>query len=199
MLYRVCDGMHLVLGSGSPRRREMLSRVGLNFSMIPAQVDEELITGEDALQAALRLATAKVRAARREYPKAALLAADTLVAVEGRVLGKPEGEDQARKMLSFLSGRWHQVITGFCLGLGEDEEQGQAVSRVLFRRLSPEEIEAYLRTGEPLDKAGAYGVQGIGAALVEAVEGSYTNVVGLPLAAVIELLLGRQVIEPRPD
>jgi len=194
-MYRVCAGRELVLASGSPRRREMLAALGLAFVVRPVEVDETLDPAEDAARAAARLSLAKARAARLAAGQA-VLTADTLVGVAGRVLGKPADPAEAMKMLASLSGQEHQVLTGFCLGLGGEIFQGSAVSRVRFRALSPAEIAAYVATGEPLDKAGAYGVQGIGAALVEHIEGSYSNVVGLPLAAVVSLLLEKGVIEP---
>jgi len=118
------------------------------------------------------------------------------VVIDGRILGKPRDDHEAQAMLAGLSGRWHQVLTGYCLVQGGKNHQGLAQSKVLFRRISPAEITAYVQSGEPRDKAGAYGVQGLGAALVEAVEGSYTNVVGLPLAACVKLMLACGVIEP---
>lgn len=195
-MYRVCDGMHLVLASASPRRREMLARIGLDFTLAPARINEDILPAESAEQAAKRLACAKAQDAAVDHPQAAVLAADTLVALEETILGKPKDDEEAHAMLAGLSGKWHQVVTGYCLVLNGQAHEGLAASRVRFRRISPAEIAAYVRTGEPRDKAGAYGVQGLGAALVEAVEGSYTNVVGLPLAACVKLLLGSGIIEP---
>ncbi len=199
MLYRVCQGVELVLASGSPRRRELLARVGLEFRVVPAQVDESLEPGEPAGRAALRLARAKAAAVAAKEPGAAVLAADTLVALEDRILGKPRDRDEARRMLELLSGREHVVLTGFCLRHQGDEAQGLGSTRVRFRRLGRAEMAAYVASGEPMDKAGAYAVQGLGAALVEEVGGSYTNVVGLPLAACVELMLARGVIAPREE
>ena len=187
-MYRVCEGMRLVLASASPRRREMLARIGLEFTLAPAVINEDILPDESAEQAARRLACAKAQAAAKDHPQAAVLAADTLVVLEGAILGKPQDDEEARAMLTSLSGKWHEVVTGYCLILNGRAHEGLAASRVRFRRISPAEIAAYVRTGEPRDKAGAYGVQGRGAALVEAVEGSYTNVVGLPLAACVKLL-----------
>ncbi len=195
-MYRVRAGQNLVLASASPRRREMLARVGLDFSLAPAQIDEALLPGEDAGAAAGRLARAKARAAAPAPPGAAVLAADTLVTLDGRILGKPAGAGEAREMLALLAGREHQVITGYCLLADGREDSGLASTAVRFRELAPTEIEAYLAGGEAWDKAGAYAVQEVGAALVSEVAGSYTNVVGLPLAKVLDLLLARGVIEP---
>lgn len=197
-MYRVIDGKRLVLASASPRRLEMLGRLGLHFDMAPAQVDEAILPGEDAGAAAQRLAQVKAAAVSAVQPGAAVLAADTLVTADGRILGKPENDAQAKEMLLFLSGREHRVVTGFCLRADGQVDSGLAETRVRFRKLSTAEIEAYVASGEPRDKAGAYAVQGSGAALVEAVSGSYTNVVGLPLAACVVLLIKRGVIEPMP-
>ncbi len=197
-MYRVKEGKRLVLASASPRRLEMLGRLGLHFDMAPAQIDEAILPGEDAGAAAQRLAQLKAAAISAMQPGAAVLAADTLVTADGRILGKPENDAQAREMLRFLSGREHRVVTGYCLRNGGQAESGLAETRVRFRNLSANEIEAYVASGEPRDKAGAYAVQGAGAALVEAVSGSYTNVVGLPLAACVVLLLKRGVIETIP-
>lgn len=198
-MYLLRPGKSLVLASASPRRRDLLGRMGLEFVVRPAEVDESLAAGESAADSAMRLAEAKARAVTRQ-PGQAVLAADTLVAVgEGRgeaVLGKPADRDEALAMLGLLSGVEHRVVTGFCLIDDAGQARGLAESRVRFRRLAPAEIAAYAATGEPMGKAGAYAIQERGAALVEGVSGSYTNVVGLPLAAVIELLLSRGIIEP---
>jgi septum formation protein len=176
----------------------MLARMGLSFRLAPAEVDESLLPGEAAEAAAMRLAQAKARAVE-PGPGEAVLAADTLVVLGDEIMGKPSGPSEAAQMLGRLSGAEHWVLTGFCLRDAAGEEPGLGRSLVTFRRLSPEEIAAYVATGEPLDKAGAYAVQGLGAALVRQVSGSYTNVVGLPLAAVIELLLRREIIAPMGD
>lgn len=195
-MYRLRQGVRLVLASGSPRRQEFLQRLGLEFLPCPAQSDESLLPGEEAGQAALRLAQLKAQAVAPEWPQAAVLAADTLVALERHILGKPADLAEARGMLALLSGQEHQVVTGYCLIWQGRQDTGRVVSRVRFRELSPAEIAAYAASGEPLGKAGAYAVQGLGAALVESVHGSYSNVVGLPLAQVVELLLRRGIVEP---
>ena len=197
-MYRLRPGRKLVLASSSPRRREMLSRLGLEYRLAATQVDEELLPGESGPDAAQRLARLKARAVEPD-PGEAILAADTLVVLEGRIMGKPAGPEEAAHMLARLSGAEHQVLTGFCLRQTASEHHGLGVSRVRFRELSHAEIAAYVASGEPLDKAGAYAVQGLGAALVKEVSGSYTNVVGLPLAAVVELMLQQGIIEPLGD
>lgn len=173
----------------------MLERVGLNFVVRPAEVDESLLPAEPASEAAQRLAALKARAAETKANQA-VLAADTLVALGSEILGKPAGPEEAGAMLRMLSGQEHQVVTGYCLRDADSQTLGLGLSRVRFRDLRPDEIEAYVASGEPLDKAGAYAIQGMGAALVKEVSGSYTNVVGLPLAAVLELMLQRDLIQP---
>ncbi len=197
-MYRLAPGKALVLASASPRRREMLARLGLTFRLAPAEIDESLAPGEDAAAAAQRLAAAKATAVSAA-PHEAVLAADTLVVLGQEIMGKPAGPEEAAQMLRRLSGVEHEVLTGFCLNNGAGQKVGLGRSRVTFRRLSEAEIAAYVASGEPLDKAGAYAVQGLGAALVKAVSGSYTNVVGLPLAAVIELMLAQGLIQARGE
>lgn len=191
-------GRALVLASASPRRQEMLARVGLAYRLSPAEVDETLLPGESAEKAATRLALAKARAVGAE-PHEAVLAADTLVVLGAHIMGKPADHAEAADMLARLSGAEHQVLTGFCLRYNGSEHSGLGRTKVRFRELSQGEIAAYVASQEPMGKAGAYAVQGLGAALVKEVSGSYTNVVGLPLAAVIELLLGQGIIEPQGD
>ncbi|HTY08317.1 MAG TPA: Maf family protein [Candidatus Edwardsbacteria bacterium] len=184
----------LVLASGSPRRRELLSAVGADFTVIKPDVGEEIVAGEGPMQAARRLARDKaawVHARHHGDRKHQLiLAADTLVVYRHHVLGKPRDGRDAARMLRLLSNNWHTVVTGVCL---LDRASGRAVTaaectRVKFRRLSPPLIARYVASGEPLDKAGAYGIQRLGALLVERVDGCYFNVVGLPLVRVAKLL-----------
>lgn len=197
-MYRLRDGVQLVLASASPRRQQMLSDLGLAFSLAPSDVDETRLPAETAPAAAQRLACLKAQAAAEQWPERAVLAADTLVTLaDGRILGKPVDHDQARSMLKMLSGREHLVVTGYCLHWRGQEHQGLAESRVRFRTLMEAEIEAYLASGEPVDKAGAYAVQGLAAAFVEEVHGSFSNVVGLPLARIVDLLLRAGIIDPQ--
>lgn len=195
-MYRLTPGSGLVLASASPRRREMLTRLGLYFRLAPAHIDENLLPGESAAQAAQRLAAAKA-AAVRVAPNDTVLAADTLVVLDHEIMGKPQDAEEAARMLRKLSGAQHEVLTGYCLLNDSGQKVGLGRSLVTFRDLSDEEIAAYVDTGEPMDKAGAYAVQGLGGALVKQVSGSYTNVVGLPLAAVIEMLLDQGIIQPQ--
>jgi len=190
----------IVLASASPRRKELLGSLGVAYRVIPSLVDEpEPDAAETPGGYALRMARLKARDVAWGHPGSYVLGADTVVAVGGHILGKPRDEADARRMLAMLAGREHTVVTGCCL-VGPD---GQTVweeapaSRVTFAALTDEAIAAYAATGEPLDKAGGYAIQGLGAFMIARVEGSYTNVVGLPLAEVVELLRTYGVIVPR--
>lgn len=175
----------LTLASASPRRRELLESLGLELEVRPAHTDESRRPGEPAREYVARVAAEKARAVEG----ALVLAADTAVVVDGAILGKPASPDDARRMLRALSGRDHEVLTGVCLRVRGGAERGLVVSSaVRFARLTEAQIDWYVATGEPLDKAGAYAVQGIGGAFVREVEGSVTNIVGLPLAETISLL-----------
>ncbi len=182
----------LILASGSPRRREMLENLGVEFAVRPVDIDESPLDGESPEPYVLRLARAKARAATADDAAASsevVLAADTIVALDGELLGKPRDPADARRMLERLSGREHEVLTGVAVigGAGREASRGGELrvgverTRVRFAELSAEEIAWYVATGEPLDKAGAYAIQGYGALFVDAVDGNYSNVVGLPL------------------
>jgi septum formation protein len=181
------DPTPLVLASASPRRRELLSQLGLRFTVAAADLDETPLAGEAAEAYVLRLARAKARAVAERSPGAWVLAADTTVALGPELLGKPQDAAEAREMLSRLSGRTHAVYTGVALA-GRADAATVVRTDVTFRTLSAREIAWYADTGEPLDKAGAYAVQGRGGFLVAAVNGSPTNVIGLPLGETLELL-----------
>ncbi len=172
--------MTLILASGSPRRRQLLEAAGYPISAIcPAEIEEIRADHEGPAAYTARLARQKAEAQRRR--KAWVLGADTVVHLESRVLEKPHDDEEARAMIALLSGRWHEVTTAWCL-VGESTTlAGQSTSRVRFRALHEAEIAAYVATGEGADKAGSYGIQGLGAALVAEVRGSYSNVVGLPM------------------
>lgn len=180
----MAPSLDLILASASPRRRELLDGLGLAFSVRPVDLDERAIEGEAARDYVLRLARAK--AAAKAEANELVLAADTVVVLDQELLGKPADEADAARMLSRLAGREHVVLTGVCLLCGSTQHEVSTVeqSRVRMAAISPEEIGWYVRTGEPLDKAGSYAVQGLGALFVEAVFGNYTNVVGLPLPTV---------------
>jgi len=172
-----------VLASASPRRRELLAGLGLAFTVRAAEVDESPLPGEAPAACVRRLAAAK--AAARAEAGELVLGADTVVVLDGLMLGKPRDAADARRMLASIAGREHAVLTGVTLheGAGGRRETVVETSRVRMAPLDPREIDWYVATGEPLDKAGAYAVQGLGALLVEEVHGNYTNVVGLPLPA----------------
>lgn len=188
----------LVLASASPRRRELLGLAGLDFEIVPSQAAEPPPRpGEAPRCFATRLARLKAVDVAALRPGAAVLGADSIVVVDGRILGKPADPDDAARMLGLLSGRTHEVVTGCCLVLPDATEKVLAVAtRVTMSPLSPELIRAYVATSEPLDKAGAYAIQGHAAAFVTTIEGSYTNVVGLPLAEVVEAFWTWGVIAP---
>jgi septum formation protein len=186
----------LVLASASPRRRELLGQLGITFEVSAADIDETPRPGEAAGAYVLRLAREKARAVALRHPDAWVLAADTTVALDDALLGKPRDADEARDMLGRLSGRTHEVHTGVALTGSGAEHATQVSTRVTFRALSPGEIAWYAGTGEPLDKAGSYAMQGKGGFLVAAVEGSPTNVIGLPLGETLELLARAGVALP---
>lgn len=172
----------LILASSSPRRRELLTRLGITFDTVPAEVDETPLAGEPAWACVTRLARTKALHVSRRLPTFLTLAADTVVALDGRLFNKPADAAEARCMLAALSGRTHEVWTGVCLASeGRVRELFAVTSWVRFRRLSQGEIEEYVATGEPLDKAGAYAAQGRGRELIERIEGSVSNVIGLPV------------------
>lgn len=177
----------LVLASGSPRRRVILTGLGLSFDVRPPDIDETLRPGERAPDAARRLAEDKAEAVGAE-PGELVLAADTIVVLDGELLGKPTGPEAAIAMLERLAGRSHDVVTGLALRFGAETQSVAARTSVTFRSLDRVEIAAYVATGEPLDKAGAYGIQGYGSALVERIEGDFFNVMGLPVPALLALL-----------
>lgn len=178
----------LILASASARRQELLSRLGVAFEVQPAEIDESPQPGEGAEALAARLALAKARAVGERHPASRVLGADTVVARGATLLGKPADADEVRRWLQELSGREHRVVTALALVEEGRAEQACVVTRLWFRTLGAAEIEAYARSPEPLDAAGAYAVQGGAAGFVSRVVGSYTNVVGLPLSAVTGLL-----------
>jgi len=185
----------LVLGSASPRRADLLRRAGIPFEVRPTDTDETVLVDEDALAYVRRVARAKAAAAARlAGPLAggatspAFLTADTTVALQGRILGKPRDPAEAVATLTLLSGRAHHVHTAVALHVDGRTSAFTRTTTVHFRPLTAADIARYVATGEPMDKAGAYGIQGLGGALVDRIVGSYTNVVGLPLHQTLELL-----------
>jgi septum formation protein len=183
----------LVLASASPRRAEILGAVAWPFETLSLAIDESRFEGEAAVSYVERLAREKAEAAARMRAGRLVLGADTIVLVDDRVLGKPRGEEDARRMLRLLSGRWHEVLTGVALvrSRSGDREQRHVIAhektRVRFAQMSEAEINRYVRTGEPMDKAGAYAIQGRAALFIEEISGDYWNVVGLPVRLVYRL------------
>lgn len=193
----------LILASASPRRRELLAQAGYTFEVRPAHIPEDPLPGEDPIMYVTRLAREKAEVVFREAgagkgeagkmstergSSLAVLGADTTVTLDGAILGKPADAEDAARILELLSGRTHRVITGVALVTAQGTEVAAEVTAVRFLTLSDAEIRAYLATGEPMDKAGAYGIQGRAARWIPRVEGCYFNVVGLPLALVCSLL-----------
>ena len=177
-----------VLASSSPRRRDLLGLLCSNFEVIPSQIEEFQRPGESPIQMVQRLAKEKAIAVHNSRPESLVIGADTVVVCEGQILGKPGSPDEARAMLQKLSGRTHEVMTGLCVLKGETVAVDAARTLVRFSLLSVEEIEDYLATGEPFDKAGAYATQGKAARFVEAIEGCFFNVVGLPVSLLYRML-----------
>ena len=178
----------IVLASASPRRASVLGMLGLSFSVVPADVEERREEGEPARRYVERLSRAKVRRVVAAHPDALVIGGDTVVEMDGRVLEKPRDGAEAVSMLSSLSGGEHRVYSGLAVAAGGRIASNVATARVLCRVLAREVIEAYVATGEPLDKAGAYGIQGRGAALVERIAGDYYAVVGLSVTAFVDLV-----------
>jgi septum formation protein len=187
----------LILASASPRRRDLLAGAGLEFTVTESGIDETLTAGEDAGVYAERMACAKALNVSRRRPEALVLGADTVVELGGAILLKPVDAADARRMLHALSGATHRVITAFALaGAGQVVESLAVSARVTFRQLAVDEVDAYIATGEPFDKAGGYGIQGAGRDFIAAVEGGRDTVMGLPLGAVLAALRRRGIDAP---
>ena len=178
----------LILASSSPRRRELLAKAGYTFEVRAADIDESLHAGEQPKEYVQRLALEKAQVIAALNPEAVVLGGDTTVVLEGEVLGKPVDLADAERMLRLLSGRTHQVYTGLAVVRGTEHQIHVETTDVVFRTITDEELTAYLASGEAMDKAGAYGIQGYAARWIPRIEGDYFNVVGLPLASVVQLL-----------
>ena len=184
----------LILASSSPRRQELLREIGIPFQVHAANINEDQIAGEDAREYALRLAREKAQTVAARYPQSYVLGADTIVVVDGEVLGKPKDHADAARMLRILSGRSHEVTTAVSLiapdavAPGTRTETRTSTTKVYFRSLTEDEIQQYVASGEPMDKAGAYAIQGGAARWTDRIEGEWSNVVGLPLSLVTDLL-----------
>jgi septum formation protein len=182
------DYPRVILASQSPRRRELMTLIGIPHVVRPADIDESYLPGEEAAAHAQRLAREKAAVVAADEPDAVVVGSDTIVVVDGEVLGKPRDAAHAAQMLTRLSGRSHVVMTGIAVRLGGAERSAVEMVGVTFHPLSVEDIHAYIATGEPMDKAGAYGIQGYGATIVERVDGDYFAVMGLPLQRMVRLM-----------
>lgn len=182
--------MKIILASASPRRQELLKYIVPEFEVKPADIDETLPEDVPAEMAAEYLAVQKARHTAEQYPECVVIGSDTVVIVDGVILGKPQDEADAERMLKMLSGKTHKVVTGVCIAHGERTDSFSCETRVTFYPLTDEEIRDYTATGEPMDKAGAYGIQGYGSVLVRGIEGDFFNVMGLPVAALKRRLDG---------
>lgn len=180
----------IILASASPRRAELLQQIGLNFSVLPADIDETPEPDETPEHYVERLAREKALAVAESSPECLVLGSDTSVVLDGRILGKPTDPADARKTLARLSGATHQVMTAVALATDGQCQSVLVTTEVCFRQLSAAEIEAYVASGEPMDKAGSYGIQGLGGIFVNELRGSYSAVVGLPLQETAALLAG---------
>jgi septum formation protein len=192
--------MRLILASASPRRMDLLREAGYDFDVEPADVDESALAGEAPRAYVVRVASLKARTVAAGHPDDIVLAADTTVVIGGELLAKPADDDDARRMLGRLAGRTHEVLTGVAVVAAGRERSTVVATKVRFRPMTAAEIDWYVASGEPRDKAGAYGVQGLASRFVESVDGSYSNVVGLPAGAVKALLeaAGLGGARPRP-
>jgi len=189
----------LILASASPRRRELLTQIGLPFHSLTSDVNEKSVL-DDPLLTSRVLAEKKACRVYSRIEASWVLGADTIVAIDGKMLGKPQDCQDARRMLSLLSGREHRVITGFCLlnPSGTVAHSETVTTLVRIKELTEQEIEAYINTGEPNGKAGSYAIQGIGSFMVETISGSFTNVVGLPLCALTKALVSAEALKCFP-
>jgi septum formation protein len=182
----------LVLASASPRRQELLRNAGIEFVLQPAEIPEDPLAGELPPACAERLAREKALKVSRQRPEDLILGADTIVVVDGQILGKPSGLADAARMLRLLSGRTHQVITGVCLAgsqrMNGFEDTRSETTTVTMSALSEDDIRFYVASGEPMDKAGAYAIQGIASRWIPRIEGDYSNVVGLPISLIYRML-----------
>lgn len=180
--------MELILASSSPRRSALLKQIDIAHRIVPADIDETPHAHESPCESATRFAREKAHKVAKQFPNSAVLAADTIGILDGQLLNKPQNAENAIAMLTKMAGRSHQVITAFTLLYQQREISGQSVSEVHMIKAAPSLIHAYVASGEPLDKAGSYGIQGAGAILIERIIGDYSNIVGLPLASVLPAL-----------
>jgi len=178
----------LILASSSPRRRELLQRLRIQIEICPADVDETPLKNEDAKAMVLRLAKDKAAVVAKKFPGRWVLASDTTVAQNGRPIGKPTGAADAKRTLKRLQGKKHQVYSAICLQRDNERYALADTTEVTFRKMTDKEIGWYVKTGEPMDKAGSYAIQGVGGLFIKRIQGSYSNVMGLPTEKTVELL-----------
>ena len=180
----------IILASNSPRRKELLHQIGIQFKICPTQTDERVLTDEKPETYVVRVASDKAVVASRHVKKGIVIAADTIVVIDNAILGKPVDKQDAERMISTLQGKMHLVMTGIAVMNAGSKKMltGLSITKVWFRALTETDIRSYVETGEPLDKAGAYGIQEKGALLVDKIEGCYFNVVGLPISLLGEML-----------
>ena len=190
------NGPGLILASQSPRRRYLLEQAGIEFSVIPSSFDENSVKPSSPDVYVRQLAESKARDISEQYAASWVIGADTIVFIDGNILGKPDSRGEARSMLERLSGKTHHVLTGYCICCHSIGRLFSDVvkTEVRFKKLTAREIDWYINSGEPFDKAGAYGIQGIGTFLVRRINGSYTNVVGLPVCEIMDFLIREKII-----
>ena len=195
-MFQVKDGDSIVLASESTRRVDILRTLGISFSIIPPDIDETKLKEETSQEFVNRIAFEKASKVGKHFPDKWVIAADTIVVLKGKVLGKPKNERDAFNMLRSLSGKWHKVITGYCVAnlLKNIVYRDIVETKVFVRDMTDEEIHRYIKTSEPMGKAGSYAVQGKGGYMVKEIKGSYTNVVGLPICEIAEALLSLGVL-----
>ncbi len=179
-----------MLASASPRRKQIFALTGLKFEIDPSEYEEDLSLNLPPKELVIQMSQGKAKQVAKHHQNAIVIGADTVIVYQGEIIGKPQTQSRAKQILSKLSGQSHSVITGFTIiDTANNQTVAQAIeTRVTFKQLSPEEIISYVESGEPLDKAGAYAIQGLGAVLIERIEGDYYNVVGLPLCALVNQL-----------
>jgi septum formation protein len=195
-MFQVKDGDSIVLASESPRRVDILRTLGISFSIIPPDIDETKLKDETPQEFVARISYEKANKVGQHFPDKWVIAADTIVVLKGKVLGKPKNERDAFNMLRTLRGKWHKVITGYCvLNLLKNVVYRDIVeTKVFLRHMTDDEITRYIKTSEPMGKAGSYAIQGKGGYMVKEIKGSYTNVVGLPICEIAEALLSLGVL-----
>jgi septum formation protein len=198
---KVINNSNLILASKSPRRRYLLEQAGLGFSVIPSYLDENSIPLSSPKTYVRHLAEAKAKDVSVRYTDSWVIGADTMVFIDDTMLGKPGSRSEARKMLRRLSGKSHQVLTGYCICCQTADRlfSETVITEVFIKELTDPQIDWYISSGEPFDKAGAYGIQGIGSFLVKHIQGSYTNVVGLPVCEVLDFLINEEVVKLEID